>query len=74
MERIETLSAKLMSQREAEATIVDNYQQELQAKTKLADLYQRVYFLSQFVIVFTVDTAQFCLLPFNFDYRNDWRC
>lgn len=53
VERIETLSAKLMSVREGEAAIVDNYQQELQAKAKLADLYQRMYLMiSVFNFVF----------------------
>lgn len=40
VERVETLAAKLMAQRESEATMADNYQQELQAKAKLADLYK----------------------------------
>lgn len=43
VERIEALGAKLMAQRESEATMADNYQQELQAKAKLADLYKRMY-------------------------------
>ncbi|KAK3915190.1 Nucleoprotein TPR [Frankliniella fusca] len=42
VERIEALGAKLMAQRESEATMADNYQQELQAKAKLADLYKRM--------------------------------
>ncbi len=41
VENIEALGAKLMAQRENESTMADNYQQELQAKAKLADLYKR---------------------------------
>lgn len=43
LQQVEALGAKLMAQRDSEATMADNYQQELQAKAKLADLYKSMF-------------------------------
>lgn len=42
-ERIEDLTTRLKEQTEKEDNLVENFQQEIKAQTKLADLYKGMY-------------------------------
>ena len=52
-QKVESLLQKLLEQRNSSDQMFDNFQQELQAQTKLTQLYQGLFFFLKFELIFT---------------------